>query len=497
MIDAVVRETHAGLVLLVGDLAYKVKKPVRTAYLDFTTPALRSAALRRELRLNRRLAPWPYLGIAHLSPPSLDDRDVEDRAGDPYRAAGEPVLVMRRMPEDRRLSELLRTGAPAEDALRAVARLLVAFHARADRSVEIDADGGRDALAARWEANLADITAQRGTVLAPGLVDAVATGARRFLSGRGPLLADRVARGRIVDGHGDLLADDVFCLDRGPQLLDCLDFDDRLRHVDVLDDAAFLVMDLERHDRPDLAAAFLDAYVEFSGDPAPPALRHHYVAYRAGVRAKVACLRHAQGEPAAAVDAVAHAELALRHLRAGEVRLVLVGGLPGTGKTTVATALADRFGAVVLSSDRLRKELAGLDPGSPAGAGYAEGIYSPARTEALHAELLHRAEVLLGRGESVVLDASWTSATLRQRAGDLARRTSSREVELRCEADAALARRRILERTGGPSDATPAIAAAMAAAADPWPTATTIPTGGTVAAAVDRAAAAWRDGTGA
>jgi aminoglycoside phosphotransferase family enzyme/predicted kinase len=481
---AAVRETHAGLVLLVGERAYKIKKPVRTPYLDFSTPQLRLAALRRELELNRRLAPHAYLGIARLTAPRLD--------GEPTPGAdAEPVLVMRRMPEDRRLATLVRSGAAVGPDLRGLARLLAAFHAAARRGADIDADGGRAGLTARWEANLAELAAYSGSLLSPDTVTAVQTLTRRFLAGRGPLLADRVARGRIVDGHGDLIAADVFCLPAGPQVLDCLEFDDRLRHLDVLDDAAFLAMDLEHLGRPDLASGFLDDYVQFSGDPAPTALRHHYIAYRAIVRAKVACLRHDQGDPAAAADAVAHTELALRHLRAGEVRLVLVGGLPGTGKTTVAHGLADRFGAVVLSSDRVRKELAGLDPLERAGAGFRDGIYSPEHTDALYAELLHRAEELLGRGESVVLDASWTAATHRDRAADVARRTSSTLIQLRCHTDRDTADRRILARTGGPSDATAAIAAAMEHTADTWPGSIPLPTAGPLSETLDRAATAW------
>jgi hypothetical protein len=481
---AAVRETHVGLVVLVGDRAYKAKKPVRTAFLDFSTPERRLAALQRELDLNRRLAPDAYLGIARFTGPSP--------AGGGAVGDGEAVLVMRRMPEERRLAELVRSGAEVHDELRALARLLAAFHARADRGPDIDADGGAAALSARWEANLAELVPHRGRVLAPEVVDGIAARVRRFLAGRGPLLADRVAQGRVVDGHGDLITEDVFCLDDGPRVLDCLEFDDRLRHVDGLDDAAFLAMDLEHLGRPDLAATFLDDYAEFSGDPAPVALRHHYVAYRAVVRAKVACLRHDQGGPRAAADATAHAALALRRLEEGEVRLVLVGGLPGTGKTTLAHGLADRFGAVVLSSDRLRKELAGLDPGSPAAAAFGTGLYRPEQIDRVYAELLHRAEILLGRGESVVLDASWTAAAHRDRAVAVARRAAARLLALHCTADPSVARGRILARVGGPSDATPEVAEAMAATADPWPDAVAVPTGSGAAVALDAASTAWR-----
>ena len=139
--------------------------------------------------------------------------------------------------------------------------------------------------------------------------------------------------GRIVDGHRDLLAEDIFCLDDGPRILDCLEFDDRLRWLDGLDDASFLAMDLDRLGRPDLAEQFIDWYAEYTADPAPASLRHHYVAYRALVRAKVCCIRAAQNEPQAMPSAGHLADLPLRHLHAATVSLILVGGLPGTGKT--------------------------------------------------------------------------------------------------------------------------------------------------------------------
>jgi uncharacterized protein len=329
-------------------------------------------------------------------------------------------------------------------------------------------------------------------VLDPQVVDALGRLSLRFLAGRAALFADRVAAGRVVDGHGDLIAADVFCLDDGPRVLDCLEFDDRLRFVDGLDDVAFLAMDLERLGRPHLAQRFLDDYVEFSGDPAPAALRAHYVAYRAVVRAKVACLRFGQGDPAAAAEAVEHAALALRHLEVAAVRLALVGGLPGTGKTTLGGALADRFGAVLISSDRVRKELAGIDPLKPAPAAFGEGLYSAEHTEGLYAELLRRAGQLLARGESVVLDASWTRAAFRSDAEALARQTHSELVPLCCEASAATASTRIAARTGTTSDATASIAAAMAETSDPWPESAPIRTDGTLEQALEQASAVWR-----
>ncbi len=473
-------ETHTGVVFLVGDRAYKMKKAVRTEFLDFSTPARRSAACDREVALNRRLAPDVYLGISRVLPPGRTDGTDPD---------AEPLIVMRRMPAARRLSTLVAGGHDVDAALRAVAHTLAAFHARAGRDADVVIDGSAAALRRRWLANLAELKPYAGELVDADLLGAIETLVLDFIDGRATLLRERAER--VVDGHGDLLADDVFCLDDGPRLLDCLDFDDHLRHVDGLDDAAFLAMDLERRGHPGLAERFLDRYAEFAADPAPPGLRHHYIAYRAVVRAKVACLRHDQGEPNAAADAAAHLDLAVRHLRDGAVRLALVGGLPGTGKTTLGGALADRFGAVLLSSDRLRKELAGIDPDMHVPAAFGQGLYDGSHTDATYAELLRRAEALLGRGESVVLDASFTDARHRGAAEHLAHRTHSGLVRLQCLATAETTGRRIATRTHTASDATVPIAEAMARTSHPWPEAVYVPTHGTVAESLELAASAW------
>jgi hypothetical protein len=265
-------------------------------------------------------------------------------------------------------------------------------------------------------------------------------------------------------------------------VLDCLEFDDRLRYLDGLDDAAFLAMDLEYRGAAELAARFLDWYAEFAGDPAPPALRHHYVAYRAVVRAKVACLRSEQGEAQnreqAADEARRYAEIAVRHLRAAQVRLVLVGGSPGTGKSTVSDAVAGRLGMVLLSSDRLRKELHGLAPQESGRAAYGEGMYAPADTEQTYTELLARAADCLAQGESVLLDASWTRAAHRGAAADLARAAHADLVELHCVAPPEVVLTRLRERHGSVSDADETIGRALAGDADPWPHATPVSTAG-------------------
>ncbi|MEV8631316.1 AAA family ATPase [Streptosporangium sp. NPDC051023] len=480
---AQLKETHIAVVALLGDHAYKLKKPVDLGFLDFTTRQARQAACRQEVELNRRLAPDVYEGVADVLGP---DGEVCDH-----------LVVMRRMPEERRLAALIRSGKPVEEHLRQIARAVASMHARSRHGREIDREGEREALRSRWTGNVEQVRALPGTVLDAEIVQEIERLTLRFLDGREPLFAARVEEGRIVDGHGDLLAEDVFCLDDGPRILDCLEFDERLRFVDGLDDVAFLAMDLERLGAPRLAEVLLHRYVEFTDDPAPPALWHHYIAYRAFVRAKVACFRHEQDNSDAAWEARRLAELALRHLQAGTVTLVLVGGSPGTGKSTLATALADRLGYTLLNSDRVRKELAGIPPEQPAPASFGEGIYSPEHTERTYDELLSRAGKLLQYGEPVILDASWTDAGHRAAAEDLTRCTSSDFAALLCTALPQVIVERLATRTGGVSDADQAIAEAVTRRMDPWPDAIEIDTSAIPEQALERALAVvharWAD----
>lgn len=465
-VDAV--ETHTGVVVFLGDRAYKLKKPLDLGFVDNSTRALRQEACRVEVELNRRLAPDVYLGVGGLQ--------------DPDRDAPEPVVVMRRLPPERRLSALVRGEEAAESHVAEVARLLADFHRTCPITDVAREAAGPEATLGRWEDNHAGLAPYLPAIpdpAVPGLADEVVGAARDYLAGRTALLEARIEAGWARDGHGDLLADDVFCLDDGPRVLDCLEFDPRLRQGDVLADVAFLAMDLERLGRPDLGHSLLGTHRDLLGDDWPASLAHHHVAYRAQVRAKVAAIRAAQGDAASVAAVRELLEIAREHLRAGEVRLVLVGGLPGTGKSTLGSALAGPLDAEVLRSDTVRKEQAGLDPARPATAAVGEGLYRPELVEATYDELLSRARGRLEAGTSVVLDASWSDAGARERARAVARDTSATLVELRCVTSPDLARRRIAARAeagGDPSDATVEVHEAMAARFAPWPEAQPVAT---------------------
>lgn len=477
---AAVSETHIGVVFFVGDRAYKLKKPVDMGFLDFSTRERRERACHEEVRLNRRFAPDVYLGVSDVLKP---DGEV-----------GDHLVVMRRMPPDRRLSTLVEAGEPVEDALRDTARILAAWHAEAPRGPRIAAEGSRDAILGRWNDSFEQVRPFHDRAIDGAAATEIEDLARAFLAGRKELFDARIADGRVVDGHGDLLAGDIFCLDDGPRVLDCLEFDEKLRSLDGLDDASFLAMDLERLGAPLLAERFVDWYAGFAADPAPPSLRHHYVAYRAFVRAKVAALRYGQGVPEAADEARQYAGVALRHLRAGEVGLILVGGLPGTGKTSLAGALADRLGCSLISSDRVRKELAGIPPEESAAAPYGTGIYTPEWSRRTYGELAERATRLLRLGETVILDASWSAKEDRELLAAVAEREHARLTALRCAAPAPVTAARMRDRARGrsASDADAEIAAAMRAEAAPWPEAATIDTAGPLERSVEQALAVVR-----
>jgi aminoglycoside phosphotransferase family enzyme/predicted kinase len=476
---AAVVETHVSVLFFLGDRVYKIRKPVKTPFLDFSTRELRLADCRREVQLNRRLAPDVYLGV----------HDIVDEAGSPV----DHMVVMRRLPADRRLATMVANPDFDQAHLVAVARQVADFHSRAARAPAIDLAGSVEHLTMLWSTNLEETAAFAGRFVDGDLLSRIGQQSLAYLDGRHPLLAHRVAERRIVDGHGDLLAEDVFCLADGPRILDCIEFDPRFRWGDVLYDTTFLAMDLEHLGRADLAREFLAAYREYAGENHPESLEHWYIAYRALVRAKIACMRADTGEVGVADEAPAFLAQAGRHLDEAEIHLVLVGGLPGTGKTTLAEGLGERLGWAVLRSDQVRKELAGLDPAEPAGAAPFEGIYTPAFTAEVYRELLRRAEMALSWGDSVVLDATWLDPAQREAARSLAGRGHAHLHEIRCDLAHDEAATRILARAASgrdASDATPEVLATLARHAHaPWTEALHIDTSQPRAEVIDDAVA--------
>jgi len=464
--DPLVRETHVSILLFLGERVLKLRKPLHLDFADFSTLSNRAEDCRHEVELNRRLAPDVYLGVADVT---LDGETLDH------------LVVMRRLPAERSLAHLARSAPEAQCVaeVRRVARTMADFHARADRSTEISACATVKEVTGQFEANVSAVAPFVGPVLDRHAHDSVVSAVRRYLAGRASLFSARIAAGQICDGHGDLLADDIYCLEDGPRILDCLEFDDRLRFGDVAADVAFLAMDLERLGADRASTQFVREYEEAAEAPIPRSLLHLYIALRAYVRTKVACIRHGQGDPAAAPEAVRLLELARAHLELGRVRLVLVGGLPGSGKSTLASLLGEALGATVLRSDELRRGSPGPERTGRQAEVFAGGSYTPEKKQEVYDALIETARQHLALGESVILDASWIDDSHRRLARELSQESIVDLTELHCTAPAAVTEHRIttrLSNQAGPSDATVEIGRAMARTEAPWPSATPIDT---------------------
>ena len=478
------RETHLSTILFTGDRAYKLLKPVDSGFVDHRSVESRLDAATRELELNRRFAPDVYLGTADV----IEHDELVDR-----------MIVMRRLPAELSLTSIIARGELTDDHLRSIARTIAAVHASLPPMGDPAGPGSRAVQRQNWEDSFAQLVGFLGPVLDEGTDWRIVDLARRYLDGRAELFDQRVADGHVRDGHGDLLADDIFCLDDGPRILDCLAFRDDLRIGDVLSDVGFLAMDLHRLAGPEPATTLLRYYGEFSGEVHPGSLAHHYVAYRAHVRCKVSCLRWKQGAPEFAAVARMYHRMTLDQLERARPRIVMVGGGPGTGKTSVASTIGDHFGWPVLSSDEIRKDLARVEPGEHRVAQPDQGLYTPDLTEQTYDTLIAQARSLVAGGHCAVLDASWTSAAHRDRVRGLADELSAELVELECTVDQSVARERVARRLAdgwNPSDATPQIVDHLAEQRDPWPRAAAIETSSSPAATAEKVVALLSAGSG-
>lgn len=413
-------QTHVSYLLLAGDRAYKIKKPLNLGFLDFSTLDQRRYFCHHEVELNRRLCPQVYLGVQPIT--MLHGRARIGGAGPP----DEWAVVMQRLPAERMLPTLLATDQIGVTELSAIARRLAEFHAGAATGGEIDQYGAVAAIRRNTDENFLQLQPFIGQTLLAGQYTHLKAAADRVLSRQASLFAQRIAEGRIRDCHGDVHAGSI-CLADEVLIFDCIEFNDRFRYGDVAAEVAFLAMDLDHFGRADLAWQFLEAYRHYAGDTTIGAELDFYKAYRAIVRGKVESLRSIQPEVpaaervAAAGAARAYFDLAFAYT-GGIARptLLICCGLMGTGKTTLASALSQRLAMVHLASDRIRKRQAGLALAIRRHDPFGEGLYASAMTERVYAALLAEATTWLKRGVGVILDASFTRRADRDHARALA-----------------------------------------------------------------------------
>lgn len=448
-------QTHASAVLLAGDLAYKLKKPRDFGFCDYSTPELRRHFCQEEVRLNARLAPEVYLGLA----PVLIATDGRPRFGPtlPPEQPPEPgsrldggtvedyAVVMTRLSDAATLEAQVRAGTATPRLLAEVAVRMAAFHTSTPTTEQMAAFGEPEAISGNWEENFAQMRPFVGRLLEAATFDHLATAVRRFLQERRRLLAERRCTLRIRDCHGDLRLQHVYSLgqeaDGRPRLavIDCIEFNERFRYGDVAGEVAFLTMELDAAGRPDLSLAFVDAYVRASDDASLRELLPFYACYRAYVRAKVAAFQIDEPEiPEAQREGARQRAQALLTLAAhyasglGRQTLLLIGGVMGTGKSTLAAALQRELGWALSSSDATRKRLAGLERTQPQAAGFEQGLYSQGWTARTYQVLLEEAQAALVSGRSVILDASFVRRADRQAATRLASSQAAQALLIEC-----------------------------------------------------------------
>ena len=412
-------QTHISYVLLAGDFAYKIKKPLDLGFLDYSTLARRKFLCEEEVRLNRRLCSGVYLGVVSITPGGTSGYRI-GAAGN----AVEYAVKMRRVPAARMMPALLDRGAVTPDDIRAIARVMAEFHRASASDREIARFGRVDAVQQNIHDNFDQTRRFIGRTLRRDQFDAIAAYVDAFLREQRDLIDRRADEGRVRDCHGDLRSDSIVIGEDGQIcVMDRIEFSDRLRFGDVADDMAFLSMDLEFRGRRDLADELVAAYLGEANDETLPLVWSLYRCYRAYVRGKVDSLL--LDEPDVPDDererasgrATAYFDLAYRYATESYPQaVVMMIGLSGTGKSYVAGALASRIGAALLRSDVIRKQSAGIDPATPMREALDTGTYADAARASVYPLMHARASDYLARGHGVVLDATYISRANRDAA---------------------------------------------------------------------------------
>ncbi|MFW6056498.1 MAG: AAA family ATPase [Chloroflexota bacterium] len=420
------------LVFLADEFVYKVKKPVNLGYLDYSSLSARRSFCEKEVELNRRLCASAYLGVVRIV--RADDKLVVEGDGE----AIEFAVKMRRLPADRMLDQLILKDAATAGTMRKIARRVADFHMSSHTTEEISSFGQRGVIRGNTDENFEQTGPYIGRTITKSTHSLVKDYTDEFLDTRAGLFDARIEEGRILDCHGDLHAAHV-CMTDEVCIYDCIEFNDRFRYGDVSSEVGFLAMDLDRYSRRDLSEAFVDAYVEQTGDDGLIALLDFYKCYRAFVRGKVEGFRasdkmaSADEQSAAVWRARRYFQLA-RGYATGKGSLVIMSGLSGSGKSRVARELADRLGCTIVASDVIRKQLAGLSPEEKRHVPFGEGLYSEDWTVRTYDEMIRRGATEIEQGKPVILDASFLQRWERRKAIEMAQRSGVRPVVAECVA---------------------------------------------------------------
>ena len=451
-LSAEVIATHISWVLLAGDHAWKIKKPVRLPFVDYGSLAARRHCCEEEVRLNRRLAPSLYLGVTRIT--GTAQAPCLDGPGE----AIEYAVRMRRFAAGALFSEQLAAGALAREQVDLLAALLGDFHGQAPAAAP---DSGYGSPEGRRRVALAALGGA-GAVATPDEMERLGPWLATQADRLGTLWSERLQSGRVREGHGDLHLDNVVSLAGQVAAFDGIEFDPALRWIDVIDDLAFAVMDFAARGRRDFAFRLLNGWLDRTGDHGGVAALRFAAVYRALVRAQV---EHLRG-PSRAEAARRYAAAALSWTQPAAPSLVITHGLPGSGKTFQSQRLLERTGAIRLRSDVERKRLFGLGMLEDSSA-HGLDLYTADATRRTYAQLEARARGLLAAGWPVILDAAFLRRGERAAARALADELRVPFAILDCQAPPGGLRERLLARRGDASEADVAVLARLEAVAEP------------------------------
>ena len=449
-----ITQTHISAVLLGRERVLKLKKPVNFGFLDYTTLDQRRIACEAEVRLNRRLCDQTYLGVQPIAlvdgQPRLSDRGPTI----------DYAVLMKRLPAECMLDEMVRRQTVTEATIDRVARRLEEFHRTAERGPAIDAWGTWDQIRRNWDENFTQTSPYVGRSIGAATYEHLQRWIERRLTQDRAMFDGRVRDGRVVDGHGDVRGESV-CVTNGICIFDCIEFNDRFRCCDVASEVAFLAMDLDSLGRPDLGYYFAERYQTHAADPGLFRLLPFYRCYRAYVRGKVLSFRLDEPEFSetdkrrAAERAAVYFDLARRYATPLQrPTVVVVMGLAATGKTSTSRAIAGELGLRLISTDAVRQELFGVEKGA---AEYGQGAYRPEATQRTYHTLLERGRIRLAEDGGVVLDGTFLRDDDRVRLREMASSAGAAVRWIECELPAELVRERIerrRQRHDGLSDAT-------------------------------------------
>ncbi len=459
-------ETHISWVLLAGEHAYKIKKPVRMGFLDFSSLEARRGYCEAELILNRRTAPSLYLDVLPITGTRFSP--VIGCAGQPPGGgAGAPIeyaLRMRRFAQDALLDSMARKGTLLPQHLEQLGAGIAAFHRGLPSVAGANGHGSAARVLADAMQNFDQLRELGGDDADAALLDDLRRWTLAEHAHLAPVFGARVSGGFVRECHGDLHLGNIVMLGGVPTPFDCIEFNDAFRWIDVMNEVAFLVMDLKEHRLGGLASCFLNAYLQATGDYAGVDVLRYYIVYRAMVRAKIARMRAQQAgadegaTKRATGDYRAYLELAREAGVDGAARgaLLIMHGLPGSGKSTVARELCAGLRALHLRSDVERKRLHGLAPRARTGDAIGAGIYAPDNSARTYDRLAELARPLVEHGYPVIVDAAFLDRGQRRRFRELARELGAPFAIVACAAPEALLRERVARRASEDRDASDA-----------------------------------------